>query len=87
MPDIKLLHKLKEDALSKADYTIIYLVNGGYSIFSAWSACSKSCGAGTKTRSRSCTNPTPADGGSDCSRLGNATETETCNKELCPGER
>ena len=83
---MKLLHKLKEDALLKADYTIISSVNGGYSIFSAWSGCSKSCGAGTETRSRSCTNPKPANGGDDCSRLGQATETRPCIKQFCPGE-
>ena len=36
-------------------------VNGG---FSAFGACSKSCGHGTQTRT--CTNPAPANGGTDC---------------------
>jgi len=67
-------------------------VDGGWS---AWSACSISCGTGIQTRT--CTNPTPANGGADCSGIdgGNATQpctgtTCTCsgalpaNTELCP---
>lgn len=44
-------------------------VNGGWSDWSAWSTCS----AGKKTRTRTCTNPAPANGGADCT--GSSTET------------
>ena len=36
------------------------LVDGGFSGWSDWSACSKTCGAGQMTRSRTCTEPPPS---------------------------
>ena len=53
------------------------VVDGGYS---AWSTCSAACGSGTQTRT--CTSPSPANGGSDCSLLG--PSTQTCNNQACP---
>lgn len=58
-------------------------VNGGYTAWTQWSSCSKSCGNGVLKRTRSCTNPRPANGGRDCSALGKATETKTCNLRSC----
>jgi len=58
-------------------------VNGEYTAWSEWESCSKSCGEGEQKRSRSCTNPRPANGGSDCSRLGKAVETKKCNLKNC----
>ena len=57
-------------------------VNGGWGDFKDWSECSMSCGGGTKTRSRTCTSPAPANGGAECE--GDAEETERCNIEPCP---
>ena len=57
-------------------------VNGGWSDFGPWSECSANCGGGTKTRTRTCTNPAPANGGADC--VGDATETQDCNTHKCP---
>ena len=57
-------------------------INGGWTDFGDWSECSAECGGGTKSRNRSCTNPTPAYGGIQCS--GNSTETQTCNTDPCP---
>ncbi|XP_055997295.1 coadhesin-like [Ostrea edulis] len=42
-----------------------------------WSACSVSCGTGTKHRQRTCNNPTPANGGSFCS--GYLTDNQPCS--------
>lgn len=58
-------------------------VNGGYTAWSQWESCSKSCGDGLQKRTRSCSNPRPANGGSDCSRLGKAVETKKCNLKSC----
>ncbi|XP_031551901.1 hemicentin-1-like [Actinia tenebrosa] len=41
-------------------------VNGGWSKWSKWSAPSKTCGIGLKYRTRSCTNPRPANNGRRC---------------------
>merc|ERR1719402_838022 len=57
-------------------------VNGGWSDFGSWSTCSKECGYGTQERVRSCTNPAPAYGGSQCE--GDVKETQQCMNEPCP---
>ena len=49
----------------------------------SWSSCSKSCGTGSKTRSRRCNFPAPAFGGQSCP--GTSTSTENCNTRCCPG--
>lgn len=60
-----------------------FTVNGGYSTWEPYGACSKSCGGGKQTRQRACTNPPPANGGKDCSDLGPNSETQECNTEPC----
>ena len=57
-------------------------VNGGWSGFSGFGTCAKSCGGGTKDRSRTCTNPTPKWGGAQCP--GSATNSVACNTHACP---
>ncbi|XP_048578990.1 semaphorin-5A isoform X2 [Nematostella vectensis] len=57
-------------------------VDGGWSSFSGWSSCSKTCGSGTQSRARTCTNPRPAHGGKDC--VGDAQETVQCATRPCP---
>ncbi|XP_013411296.1 uncharacterized protein LOC106174328 isoform X10 [Lingula anatina] len=59
-------------------------VNGGYSQWSSWGTCSSTCGGGSQTRTRTCTNPTPAFNGNDCSGLGPNSETQQCNTQGCP---
>ena len=53
-------------------------VNGGWS---DWSACNTSCGGGIQTRT--CTNPSPANGGAQCS----GSASQSCNTDItCPGK-
>jgi hypothetical protein len=56
-------------------------INGGWSAYGAWSACSAACGGGTQTRSRFCDSPAPAHGGAFCSGL--ATEVRGCGTGPC----
>ncbi|OQR79358.1 netrin receptor UNC5B-like, partial [Tropilaelaps mercedesae] len=51
--------------------------NGGWSPWGQWSECSSRCGRGLRTRTRSCTNPPPRNGGRDC--LGDYSEKNDCH--------
>jgi len=57
-------------------------VKGGFTQWSEFSACSKTCGKGQRTRTRSCTNPPPSGGGKDCK--GAKTQKEKCILGKCP---
>ena len=50
-------------------------INGGWS---AWSSCSSVCGGGLSVRT--CTNPTPANGGAACA----GASSQICNSNMCP---
>ena len=58
-----------------------FSVNGGWSGWSGYSSCSKSCGGGQQTKTRSCTNPPPSGGGSEC--FGSSNDTRSCNTNFC----
>ena len=57
-------------------------VDGQWSEWNAWSACTKTCGGGKATRTRMCNNPSPSGGGSDCA--GGSKQTKNCNSKTCP---
>ncbi|WAR29734.1 HMCN1-like protein, partial [Mya arenaria] len=57
-------------------------VNGQWGTWSAYGACSVTCGAGNKGRHRSCDSPAPAHGGHSCS--GPSTSDDTCSLGDCP---
>ena len=65
-----------------------FLEAGGYTDWSEWSACSKTCDGGIKKRTRSCTNPSPTNGGKNCvdQGLGAAEESVACNADPCPSK-
>lgn len=52
-----------------------------YGAWSSWGACSKSCGSGTQTRTRTVTNKSVYDG-STCS-TSTETGSQTCNTQTC----
>ena len=62
-------------------------VDGGYSEWETTSNCSATCGGGTKTLTRTCTNPPPSNSGKDCSDLGAAQKTLPCNEQECRKEK
>lgn len=70
--------------LIKMRFHFSRVVNGGWSNWGAWSDCSLTCGSGSQTRMRSCTNPPPANGGADCK--GSNSQSQSCNTNGCPGE-
>lgn len=53
-------------------------INGGWSAYSQWGVCSevKYCLQGIKKRTRSCNNPSPANGGDECT--GTKEEEKIC---------
>jgi hypothetical protein len=60
------------------DHVNVYflLVNGNWGSWGSWTTCTQTCVGGTRTRYRSCSNPTPLNGGSPC--LGLDYETVSC---------
>ncbi|XP_001626413.2 coadhesin isoform X2 [Nematostella vectensis] len=57
-------------------------VNGGWSKWCSWHACSKTCGYGVRSRYRTCTSPRPANGGRSC--RGPSKQTARCKVRNCP---
>ena len=57
-------------------------VDGGWSGWSRGGYCSESCGTGTRSRSRTCSQPPPQFGGDTCS--GPNLETKECFLKTCP---
>ncbi|XP_063154493.1 hemicentin-1 [Candoia aspera] len=57
-------------------------VDGSWSEWGSWEECSKTCGQGNKTRTRSCSNPPAQHRGRPCE--GNAVESIVCNIRPCP---
>ena len=60
-------------------------VDGGWSDWSSWTECSETCGAGTNSRSRTCTKPKPSGSGKPCS--GKSSETASCEITKCAVSR
>ena len=56
-------------------------IDGGFSQWGAWGACSATCGAAKQSRSRTCTSPAPKYNGKPCA--GAATEQKNCNLATC----
>ena len=67
--------------VDKAEGCILSAVDGGWS---SWSpgGCSVTCGNGTETMTRDCTNPQAKHGGQPC--VGAEESTIVCNPAGCP---
>jgi hypothetical protein len=57
-------------------------INGGWTEWVDDGPCDKECGGGMLIQSRTCTEPTPAFGGSGC--IGDSIQSSTCNIQECP---
>ena len=65
-------------------------VNGGWGSWGRWSGyrqCTKTCGSGvqSRTRSRKCNNPYRRYGGSYCPGSSSSSSQRSCNTKACPG--
>jgi len=58
------------------------ITHGGWAPYGGWHSCSKTCGGGIKYRYRSCSNPTPVNGGQTCA--GSNSQSTACNTHTCP---
>ncbi|KAG8135317.1 hypothetical protein E2320_008346 [Naja naja] len=58
-----------------------YSQDGGWSSWSKFGSCSRTCGGGVRSRSRNCNRPPPAYGGRQCP--GAMYEYQVCNTEEC----
>ena len=58
-------------------------VDGSWAGWEMWSVCAGSCGTGCRLRVRTCTNPTPSGGGTECS--GEEAEASVCPLSECVG--
>ncbi|XP_061680955.1 hemicentin-1 isoform X2 [Syngnathoides biaculeatus] len=57
-------------------------VDGKWSSWVSWGACSVSCGGGTRQRTRLCASPAPQYAGRQCE--GNDVHIDFCNSDPCP---
>lgn len=62
---------------------MIYLVNGGWSDWMAWSSWDVTCSFATRQRTRNCDNPPPQYNGHLCT--GDVTDTDSTVLIHCPG--
>nr|XP_054769474.1 hemicentin-1-like [Lytechinus pictus] len=58
------------------------MVHGGWSEWTDWGQCSKTCGRGMRIRTRRCDSPSPANNGLQCT--GPEVEQNSCHLESCP---
>lgn len=61
---------------------VTFSVDGNWTMWSPYSACSKPCGQGIRTRTRYCTNPRPLNGGNEC--MGAGSDQTNCKLDDCP---
>lgn len=60
----------------------LQIVDGAWSRWGSWGACSTTCGTGVHIRYRSCDSPKPAYGGHNC--RGANHQSQKCNLGPCP---
>uniref|UniRef100_A0A1B6CGF3 Peptidase M12B domain-containing protein n=1 Tax=Clastoptera arizonana TaxID=38151 RepID=A0A1B6CGF3_9HEMI len=57
-------------------------IHGGWSDWSKWTSCSRTCGAGVSISERRCDHPVPSSGGDFC--IGERRKYKICNIQPCP---
>ena len=61
-----------------------YVVDGKWGVWSPWTACSATCGAAKRSRTRECDHPPAAHGGKTCE--GPEKQEEYCKLQPCLGQ-
>ncbi|XP_052070196.1 properdin-like isoform X3 [Mytilus californianus] len=87
-PSIKVYGKCRHQSQSTVIQTFTVTecpppVYGCWTYFGPWGVCSKTCGGGQQSRTRTCTNPPPAHGGDECQ--GSYQQIKSCQEQHCPG--
>ena len=59
-------------------------VDGNWASWGSYGACTVTCGGGSQSRTRSCSNPAPSYGGASCS--GSSSSKQSCNTHYCPSK-
>ena len=86
---IEYLGPESQEVVATAAEVVPIPVNGGVSEWGdweAWTTCTATCypgGTQTETRSRTCTNPEPKNGGADCSESLSESNSQSCNTGYC----
>lgn len=60
-------------------------VDGNWATWGSYGACTVTCGGGSQTRTRTCSDPAPQHGGTTCS--GSSSSHQTCNTHNCPSKQ
>ena len=82
---IKTFHIFKLFFISKRiSFFLLISVDGKWSGWGGYGACSVTCGGGKQKRYRTCTNPRPVGIGKACP--GTNMQSRDCNKATCPGK-
>ena len=88
LPSCRYLSRCRVRKEVKKSYLLFFAIfisaiDGNYTEWTKWSDCSATCGNGSKTRIRSCTNPPPQYGGDNCVDLGPDTDITECSLKPC----
>lgn len=59
--------------------------DGGWTDWSSWGMCSRTCGIGIRSRSRTCTSPRPSVTGRYCDGVSN--DVDTCRLQTCSDDK
>ena len=64
-----------------------HAVDGKWSRWGRWGTCSATCEGGTQSRTRTCDNPAPENGGAECDSNGSlGEESQSCNEQDCSSD-
>lgn len=66
------------------NYKLTVKINGEWSQWTSWTVCSATCSKGAQTRTRTCTEPAPQNGGQNCENPTSTIETKDCLIMECP---